>query len=338
MDQFLSLLDIAKRNGTDTAVGLVEEVINYCPELEKIMGRSIRGTWTTARVRTGYTKGGAFRKSNAGVAIGSSTYEKKRFNAFFFDSPLQIDEADARAAEQENDSLASLQADEGTGAIRAKAIDLGTQLYLGSNWDPLGPPGLMDFLNVQASVTDPVTGAAVNQTVDALGASAVGTSTCLWAIWMHQQGVHWLWGADQAIDLKPWFLQRVTDANGNHFMAWITNLSGFIGTECAHVRAVGCVKNLIPGFDGAGATPLTDAMIARLEAKFPVGIKPNMFLGNRGAVASLQLSRAVTLLGNPAGPSSAWSGGATTLAPWPTMTTSGIPIITTDSVPYTNSF
>ena len=39
-DQFISLLDITARRNTDQAVGLVEEVVTYAPEIEKVMRTS----------------------------------------------------------------------------------------------------------------------------------------------------------------------------------------------------------------------------------------------------------------------------------------------------------
>src|SRR5258708_11891936 len=106
----LSLLDITARRNTDAAVGLVEDVVTYAPEIANIMGRPIPGTFYTARVRTQYAKG-AFRKANAGVATGASKYEQRRFDCYFFDTQLQVDELEIRAAEQQGDSAASLQAD-----------------------------------------------------------------------------------------------------------------------------------------------------------------------------------------------------------------------------------
>src|SRR5689334_19990364 len=105
----VSLLDITARRGTDPAVGLVEDVITYAPELRLIMGRPIPGLFYTAKVRTAYAAG-AFRKANAGVTLSASKYEQRRFDCFFFDTQLQIDEQTARAADQQGDSLATLQA------------------------------------------------------------------------------------------------------------------------------------------------------------------------------------------------------------------------------------
>jgi hypothetical protein len=149
---------------------------------------------------------------------------------------------------------------------------------------------------------------------------------------MHQQGIHFLFGANQGLDIKPWKLQQVKDANQKSLMAWVSNVSGFIGLSCAHVRAVGCIKNVKAGRDGSGGTPLTDALIAQLEAKFPVGIQPNLCFMSRGARASLQKSRTVSLFAQAGVKTKDNDGGAGNIAPLPTFTATGVPIVVTDSI------
>ena len=333
--QFLTLLDLTKRKGTDAAIGLVEEVVAYAPEIEKILGRPIRGTYTTARIRPLLTAGGAFRKANAGALNGASVYDERRFNTFFFDSPLMVDEAIARAAEAEGDSLALLQAEEAEGAIRAKAIQLGKQLYAGHAIDPLGPPGLIDYFNTFSNIIDQRTNAALNLSVTAGGASA--TCEICWYIWMHPQGVGFLFGGDQGIDIKPWTQQRVADPNdpAKSLSAWITNLSGFIGVAAASPFSIGIIKNID---NAAGVHPLTDALMAQLEALFPVGQLPNLVLMSRATRYGLQKSRTVTLFGNMDVPTSRNSGASGLIAPVPTTTASGIPIVVTDSILVGNNF
>jgi hypothetical protein len=332
--QFLTLLDMAKRRGSDAAVGLIEEVVTYAPEVEKIFGRPINGTSYNARIRPLLTKGGAFRKANAGIVSGASVFDERRFNTFFFDSQLQVDEAIARAAESQGDSLALLQAEEAEGAIRAKAILLGQQIYAGHQIDPLGFPGLIDFYDTySASVIDQRTGSLLNLEVDAGGTS--GVCEIVWYIRMHPQGVHFLFGANQGIDIKPWTFQRVADQNdpSKNLMAWISNLSGFIGLSSAHPYAIGLIKNVDNTISGGNYTkPVTDALMAQLEAKFPVGFMPNLVLMSRASRAGLQQARTVTLFGQATNPTASNSGAAANIAPVPTTTASGIPIQVTDSI------
>ncbi len=318
-DQFLSLLDITARRNTDAAVGLVEEVVTYAPEIEKVMGRPIPGTFYNARVRTTLTAKAAFRKANAGVEIGTSSYESKRFDCFFFDTQLQVDEAVARASEQQGDSLAILQADEAAGAIRQKAISLGSQFYKGTGADAAGFPGLVDFVNTA-------------QIVDA-GGSAAGKCERAWFIWMHPQGVHYLFGGNQGLDIKPWQLQQVKDSSNKSLMAWVSNISGYVGLSSAHTRAVGCVKNIDNTLTaGAEAKPITDKLIADCLSTFPVGIQPNLIFMSRASRRGLQKSRSVTLFGQG---NTKVSGSLEVVAPLPTEA-QGIPIIVTDSIPLEN--
>lgn len=314
-----SLLDITARRGTDAAVGLVEDVVTYAPEIEKIMGRPIPGTFYTARVRTTYPKG-AFRKAGAGVAAAGSKYEQRRFDCFFFDTQLEIDELRARAAEQQGDSLAMLQADEAAGAVRQKAIDLGTQVYAGKENDSNGGfPGLAQY-------TYPA------QSIDA-GGTAGGACERAWLIWMHEQGVHFLFGGNQGLDIKPWLSQYVTDPadSTKRYNAWLSNLSGFIGLSSAHLRAVGCVYNIDNTLTtGNEAKPLTDKFLATAINAFPVGIKPNLIFMSRATRSGLQKARTVVLYGQGSS-----RPNQPVIAPTPTEY-EGIPIIPTDSIPLEN--
>lgn len=319
-DQFLSLLDITARRNTDQAVGLVEEVVTYAPELERIMGRPIPGSYYTARVRTALPGGAAFRSVNSGSDISASRYIQKRFECYVFDAQLQIDEASAMVADQQGDSLASLQFDEASGALRQKAIALGTQFYRGTAADASGFPGLVDFVNS-------------GQIVDA-GGSAAGKCERAWFVWMHPQGVHFLFGGNQGIDIKPWSRQQVKDSTGKSYMAWVSNLIGLVGLSCAHVRAVGCVKNIDNTLtSGAEAKPLTDKLIADALSTFPVGLQPNLIFMSRASRRGLQKQRTVTLFGQGTKGSVGSATGLT--APLPTEA-EGIPIVVTDSIPLEN--
>lgn len=330
-DQFLSLLDITARRGTDGAVGLVEEVVTFAPEIEKVMGRPIPGTNYLARVRTAYTAKAAFRKANSGSDIGSSSFEQKRFDCFAFDTEMQVDEAITRAAEANGDSAASVLADEATGSIRAKAILLGKQFYNGTTTDANGFPGLADFLTTQTSVKDPLTNAAIDQVVDA-GGSAAGKCERAWFVWMHPQGVHFLFGGNAGLDIKPWALQQVKDSTGKSLMAWVSNIFGYIGLSCAHIRAVGCIKNIDNTLtNNTAAKPISDSLIATALSKFPVGIRPNLCFMSRATRRELQKGRTVTLFGQGKG-----RPDQEVVAPVPTVVDGDIPIIVTDSIPLEN--
>ena len=320
-DQFLSLLDITARRGTDAAVGLVEEVVTYAPEVEKIMGRPVPGNFYTARVRTAIASGGAFRASNGGTGISASRFVQKRFDCFTFDSELQVDEVDIKAAESAGDSSAMVQADEANAVLRDKAIKVGQQFYAGTSIDTNGHPGLIDFVNT-------------TQVFDA-GGSAAGKCEVAWFFWMHPQGVHFIFGGNQGLDVKPWTLQQVpvfnsAGAQTGWRYAWCSNINGLIGLSCAHVRAVGAVKNIDNTLtNDTEAKALTDKLCWDVYHAFPVGLKPTFCAMSRATCRGLQKQRAVTIFGNAGNRSGGTVGN---IADLPATVCGDIPILVTDSI------
>ena len=334
-DSFLTLKDIAAREGTDDVVGLIEGVVNVAPEIDRIEGRVIRGISYTARVRKAIHAGRAFRPANAGTALGASSFEHERFNCFAFDAQMQIDEAVAIAAEADGDSLGKLMAEEAGGAMRSKAIDLGLQFYQGTSNDAYGPPGLVDFMVSQQAQLDSRTGAAIDQVVDA-GGSTASVEETMWFMHMGPQGIHWLFGGGRGLTMNPWTTQYVKDSNGKHLRAYKANLFGYIGLSCANWHAVGAIKNIqnsTTTYSLAGHG-VTDGMVATLWSKFPIGLKPNIAFASQKVIALLQQARSVTLFANATIPGQDNSGGATNVAPWPTNlpTAGGIPLVPTDSI------
>jgi hypothetical protein len=63
-----TLLDIAKANGSDAVVGLVDEAVSAHPELTRGFARTIQGIQYKTLVRTGVPTGGSFRAANAGTS------------------------------------------------------------------------------------------------------------------------------------------------------------------------------------------------------------------------------------------------------------------------------
>lgn len=310
-DKILTLLDMAKRSDCDPAIGLIEEVTTYAPELAVVGGRPIVGTSYMAKIRTGLTTKGAFRNANEGNELGASTYEKKRFDCFFFDSVMQIDEAVIRAAKGEGDSPEMVLADEAAGAIRANVNSIGTQFYNGTSSDAKGFPGLKSFANTSL-------------TVDATGTG--GTTYRAWLVNLSLQGVHFIWGNGEGLVMHDWTRQKVTDASSKHYFAMVNNLSGYIGLSCANTNSVGYVKNI------TSAAPLTDKLVAQAVSKFPVGGKPTHLFIERNSAFYLQNSRSFTSVTNSApGRRGESATGADLWAAFPTMA-EGLQIVVTDSI------
>lgn len=316
-NEFLSLLDITKRRGNDAAVGLIEEVVTYAPEFSVVMGRPIPGISYLAKVRGELTSNAAFRNVGEGVALSAAKYSQKRFDCFYFDAQMQVDQAVLDAANQQGDSEGDVLADEASSVTQAQVIAFGKQFYKGTANDAKGFPGLINFLNT-------------NLVVDATGTG--GTTYRAWFVRMDLKGIHFIFGGEKGLDIGQWTKQQVADPNDatKRFMAQVNNLAGYVGLSNAHSQSVGCIKNI------TAAKPLTDALAEELVAKFPVGMKPNICFVERNSNFYLQKSRSVVISANTTNITAARNGSATTngrdvFAPPPTEV-AGARVIVTDSI------
>ena len=71
-----TLLDIAKANGSDGVVGLIDEATKAHPELTLVAARTIKGLNYKTLVRTANPTVG-FRNANEGTAATKGTYENR---------------------------------------------------------------------------------------------------------------------------------------------------------------------------------------------------------------------------------------------------------------------
>jgi len=311
-DRLLTLLDITKRNGTDTAVGLVEEVTTFAPEIDAIMGRPIMGTTYKTRIRKTLPAGPTFRQANAGSDIVSSVYDQKISQCFIFDAQLRTDQAVADAPEEGGREL--LLADEAAGVLRQKAIGLGDQFYRGTTADANGFQGLQAFYD------------STNMEVDATGTTS-SVKTSAWFVWNDLQGVHFIFGNNAGLQMGQWRLQQVTDSNSKAYMAYVNNCYGWIGLSINHTKSVARIKNI----EDTTGKYLTDSLIANALRKFPLSIRNSgnlkIFTSRLGAY-TLQKSRSVTIF---SGMGSKATPGMENIGPTPTESM-GVPIIVTDSV------
>lgn len=296
----LTLLDVAKRSGSDAVVGLIEEVLTVAPEFRTIPTRPIKGTSYRATFRTGLP-GSGFRLPNEGVDPGSSKYEQRIVPCFFLDSQLQVDESITKADPADTGNIL---AQEAAGSVQNSFITIGKQVYDGISADAKGFGGF--FANVDSSMV-----------VDAGGTGAAVHTA--WAIYEDQtNGVHFPLGNMGELALSPWARQQVRDANSKAFMAWVANFCGWLGLNLSTKYSIGCVKNI------TSAKPITDALGNQLVAKFPVGRKPTRWFMSRDAKFYLQTSRTATLNQKDGGRGDAFAATPTSLA--------DVPIEATDSI------
>lgn len=330
----LTLLDIAKRNGSDREVGLIEDVGTFAPEVAVLPVRPINGVSFKSTLRTNVPTGSSFRAVGSGASLVKSTYQQKLAECFFIDKPLQVDEA---LPDAEDRSVGDVMADEVQGALMAAGIDIGSQLYYGTSADSNGFQGLVAFV-----------GSSSTYTVSAGGTGA--TTTSAWLVYIDIKGVHFVAGrtsvrnaggaqaepsGEPTIIAPPfrmpeWSKQQVAVGTaGKVAMAYVTNISGWLGLAYGSNYSGFRVRNISTG---SSATYMTDAQGAALLAKVPLHIRNSgrlRWFMNRDAAYTLQASRApATVVGQV--------GAAGIYPPLPTEC-QGIPITVTDSITTTET-
>jgi hypothetical protein len=302
---YLTLLDLAKMNGSDMVVGLIEENLNSAPEISVLPARQVKGTSFKTLVRTAYPSTG-FRQVNQGQEPTKSTYINKLFELFYYDGQMEVDNAAATADEQGVDHALALEAD---GHGRAFLLTAGKQVWYGLNADANGFPGAHEI--VDSSLL-----------VDATGTTAT-TGSSVYAVVAAPKFMEVIPGNNTVLTAGQWRMQSITRSL-KEMTAWKNSLEGWIGVAWYSKYACGRIKNLTAE-TGKG---LTDSLLADLVGSFPVGVKPTHLFMSRRSRKQLQKSRTVTLFGQ--GGTKVGSNQAT-IAPVPTEY-DGIPIIATDSI------
>jgi len=313
-----TLLDIAKANGSDPIVGLIDETTKAHPEISMVAARTIKGLNYKTWVRTGLPTAG-FRQANQGVASSKSTYENRLVDTYIFDPRIEVDKA---VADRHEDGAAAFLAYEAEGVMEAAMQTLSKQFYYGQRTTYVnstatnGFPGLLDAYERNVYEYD-------------AGGTTDNTATSVWAIKFGEKYVQWVFGKDGELKLSDVMIQRLTDSNNNGYTGYVQEILAYPGLQVGSLRGVGRIKKIT---DDSGHT-LNDNMLAELFSTFEVGVQPDLILMNRRARKQLQKSRTVTLFGNS---NQKVSGKEATLAPLPTEY-QGVPIAVTDSISNTET-
>lgn len=306
-----TLLDIARLNGHDRVVGLIEENLTYAPELNVIPARTIRGTSYKITTRSSYP-GVSFRNANEGGTPTKSTFTSKLVECYILNAVIQCDKAVADAYE---DGAAAWQMIEADGVMRQGLIEIGKQVFQGTSTDAKGFPGLAEIH----------TALNTGIVIDA-GGSTAGTGSSVYAVKYGAQGVQMIFGSDTTFQLGDFTTQQITsDSGSTYFDAYVSSLTSWVGMQVGNPNAVGRIKDLTED-SGKG---LTDTVIAKLLEKFPVGYMPDALFMTRRSARQLQVSRSVVINAGPTGGNAV--GSISNIAPMPTEAF-GIPIIVTDSI------
>jgi hypothetical protein len=305
----LNLLDVAKINGSDQVVGLIEETLTYAPEVQILPARTIKGTSYKVVSRSSYP-GVGFRAANEGSTPGKSEYENKLVECFILSGAVQADVAAAAAFE---DGAEQFRDREAVGVMRQALIELGSQVFYGTSVDAKGFPGLAA---IHAALSNGITLDA-GGTTDSVASSVYGINTDV-------QGVQLVFGSEQTFGLGEWRIENVAGpVAGTVYPAHVANLTAWVGLQVASKYSVGRLHSATTDVNCG----VTDIKLAELLSKYPVGYRPNYWLMNRRSAYQLQASRFATTIqtGNKS------SAGVEIYSPTPTES-NGVPIVITDSL------
>lgn len=296
----LTLVDLAARTGSDALVGLIEDVTTVAPEFQTMPVITRPGTSYKLTRRTALPPSG-FRSANEGQAAGKSTYVQETKSMYFLDSQLEVDESIVKGDDR---SIGDVLADEASGALESSFITIGSQVFYGVSADAKG------FVGLDQQLAD-----------DTVYAGGTSSTTSAYLVDLSTRGVHLVVGRDGAIEMPDWMKQRVTDGSGNPYMAYVSNISAYMGLNVGSDQSVFRVR----GIDSTNK--LTDALGNQCLSNVPLRRRGSnlRWMMNKTAAYTLQLSRSAI------GQTQAGGGGAPAFAPMPTEL-AGIPIILTDSL------
>lgn len=308
MATYPTLLDMAKRNGRDRAIPLIEETSKWIPEISgvnwdgsKLPGvgsvRTIKGISYKTLIRTGLPTV-AFREANAGVNISAGTYENRTVETFIMNPRWECDKAVADRSEDGPDAYI---ADEAMAIMEATMQALGAQFFYGRSIDAKGHPGLVDA--VQSTYT-----------VDATGSG--GSSASVYAVKFGVGHVQWIYGENGSLMIPDKRIETVYRSD-LPMTAYVQDMLAYPGVQVGSIRSVGRIKNIT----AAASKTLTDALMFQLLTKMQV--RPDVFFMNKTLLEQLRASR--TAVNNTGAP-----------APIPTEV-AGIPIAPTESLTMTET-
>jgi hypothetical protein len=299
----ITMLDLAKRHGSDPVVGLIEENVDAAPEYARVPVRPINGT-TFKRTTRKSLPASQFRHVNEGTTPVKSEYSQELAECFFIDDQIEVDTATLEAEEDGN--VGSILADEASGVMLSALQLIGAQFYYGTDNDAKGFQGLTSFVH-----EDMLVGA---------GGTTSSTGSSVFAVKFGVKAVHFVAGKKSSFKLDKWRKQQISDPSDatKKLTALVNNLQGWIGLDVGHIKSVGQIYNLTED-TGKG---FTDALVSKQLAKFPVGWRPDVLFATKRSVSQLQQSRSAIA-------QVSYSQGA--IAPWPTES-NGIPIVETDSI------
>lgn len=313
-----TLLDIAKLNGNDKSIGLIEEGIKTCPELANFPSRLVKGTSYTYVARKGRPTVG-FRAANNGIAPTKSEFEQRTATMKILAGRVETDKAVADAYEDGPDRYNAIEA---AGVAQAVMETVGEQVWYGTSAGADGFEGLQSLLGTTA--------ASSGGRVIVSDTTSGSNNTSVYLVRYGDRGVSFDFGNYSTIDLSDFRIESIVGANGEKHPGYVADISGWIGMKLTTLEGAMRIANVRAESGKAG---LSDKIIAEALSYWK-GAAPDAIYMNRTAAFLLQTSRSVTTMQGPKGGVSSTIGP---FAPAPTES-NNIPIVITDALGNSESF
>lgn len=301
---YLTMMDLAKINGSDMVVGLIEENINEAPETLIFPARTIAGT-SFKTIQRSVLPTTQFRQANQGVEPTKSTYVNRMVECFYLDGQMEMDVAVAQADEQGEEHALALEAD---GHGKAAIQKIGSQIWYGqgSLGDANGFPGAIAVVDA-ANVLD-------------AGGTTAATGSSVFGVKLGEKNVSLIFGRNTVLSAGAWRKQTITRSS-KELTAWKNSLEGWLGVQWVNKNAVCQLKDAT---EDSGKT-VTDAKLAQLLSQLKW--TPDYWFMNRRSLYQLRVSRSPVLSSGVPQQTTIVAG----MAPVPAESCN-IPIIVTDSI------
>lgn len=313
-----TLLDIAKLNGNDKSIGLIEEGIKTCPELANFPARMVKGTSYTYVARKGRPTVG-FRTANNGIDPSKSEFDQRTAQMFILSALVETDKAIADAYEDGPDRYNAIEA---AGVAQDTMEAIGEQVWYGKNADANGFEGLQSLLGTTA--------ASAGGRVIVSDTTSGSNNTSVYLVRYGDHGVGFDFGNYTTLDLSDFRVESIVGVNGKKHPGYVADISGWIGLTLKSLEGAMRIANVRAE---AGKAGMSDKIIAEALSYWK-GAPPDAIYMNRKAAFLLQTSRSVTTMQGPTGKV---SSGIGPFAPAPTES-NNIPIVITDALGNSESF
>lgn len=246
-----------------------------------------------------------FRAPNVGRDLDSSADTVVTVTLKILDWSYDMDIAIAKAWRKGGSE--ALNRREGLRHLKSALVAFEKQVIYGTTafGDASGFTGM-----IQASTVDALADAL---TIDATGTTA-DTASSVWAVRIGPNDLTGVYKGDGAFTIGETTTIQKTSSGSLTYPALYTPASTWLGMQVGSIYSMGRIVNVTED-SGKG---LTDALMARLWAEFPVGRKPTHWVMNRRSQMQLRASRTAT---NPSGQP----------APFPTDW-EGTPIVVVESI------